>query len=243
MGTTRRPESAVAVPLRVRVLSPLVAARGEVETEIEEIEAERRAFARFRDRVDEVEPVTASRPTGGPATRTAVVETPSGSIERVREAFRETVMAVDHYDSVYDEPLAAHAAAELSPEVASGLASDTSTTFTRMYKSALTAAADGAVTGRESFRDHLDAELASLDGSREALVDLLDGPGATDGTDRRSDAATRLDDVARARQETIQRRDPSARTDGHELCEYLYRDRDWTYPVLTAVARYRDAVE
>jgi hypothetical protein len=51
-----------------------------------------------------------------------------------------------------------------------------------------------------------------------------------------------LDDLAQSRQSLIQRRDPTSRTDGHDICEYLYRDAEWTYPVLTAVTRFRTTV-
>jgi hypothetical protein len=34
-----------------------------------------------------------------------------------------------------------------------------------------------------------------------------------------------------------------SRSDGHDLCHYLYANQGWIYPVLTAVARLRNPVE
>jgi uncharacterized protein YozE (UPF0346 family) len=49
----------------------------------------------------------------------------------------------------------------------------------------------------------------------------------------------RLAEVTETRQEEIHRRFPRAGADGHDLCQYLHREPDWTYPVLTAVTRFQ----
>lgn len=222
--------------LREHVLEPLSTAEEMVETERAEVEAERRAFARFADRVGGIEPVSGR--SRGATPGEALTGSPPRRVERVRGAFRETVMSVDHYDEVYGESLVEHAAAELSADVATGFRRESGTQFTAFYKSTLVSAVEGAVGWRERLCGQLDEEATSLDRSRERLDGVLDrcaGPGPAEGIE------ADLDELAERRQELVQRRDPLSGTDGHELCGYVYADAEWTYPVLTAVARVRTA--
>jgi hypothetical protein len=236
METSRQADDPVSRTLREHVLEPLSTAESLVESEHAEVEAERRAFVRFADRVGGIETVS-RRPTGAGPART-LTGSPPRRVERVRSAFRETVMSVDHYDSVYGESLVEHAATELSADVATGFRRETGTRFTEFYKSTLVSAVEEAVSRRERLRDQLDEELAALDRGRENLegiLDRCDGPGPVEGVE--SD----LDDLAERRQALVQRRDPLSGTDGHDLCQYVYADAEWTYPVLTAVTRVRTA--
>ena len=237
METSHRADDPVSRTLREHVLAPLSTAEELVEAERTEVEAERRAFVRFADRVGGIEPVS-----GAPAGRTRpLTESEPRRVERVRGAFRETVMSVDHYEEVYGESLVEHAAAELSANVATGFRRDSGTRFTGFYKSTLVSAVEQAVGWRERLRDQLDEELSSLEECRAELVDVLDrcdGPGAGNG---REAVEADLDELAERRQTLVQRRDPLSGTDGHELCRYVYADAGWTYPVLTAVARVRTA--
>jgi hypothetical protein len=236
METSHRADDPVSRTLREHVLEPLSTAAEMVEAEHAEVEAERRAFARFADRVGGIDAVS-GQPRGATPGQT-LTGSPPRRVERVRGAFRETVMSVDHYDEVYGESLVEHAAAELSADVATGFRRESGTQFTAFYKSTLVSAVEGAVGWRERLCDQLDEELASLDRSRErleAVLDRCDGPGPTESVE--SD----LDDLAERRQQLVQRRDPLSGTDGHELCGYVYADAEWTYPVLTAIARVRTA--
>ena len=241
MGTSNQADDPVLRSLRGHVLAPLSTAEGIVEAEYAEVEAERRAFEQFSDRLATIDTVSTGR--GGPGKPSTVVETSPEPVERLRGAFRETVLGVDHYEDRYGEPLVAHAAAELSADVATGFRRESGTPFTEFYKTALSRAVDSAIEGRARFCDLLDAEGRSLETGRESVADLLEdagGPGAP--TRYRGAFESTLDDLARSRQALIQRRDPTSRTDGHDICEYLYRDAEFTYPVLTAVTRFRTAV-
>jgi len=241
MGTSNQVDDPVLRTLRDHVLDPLTTAEEVVEAEYAEVEAERRAFAQFSDRIAGIETVSMER--GDPGRPQTVVDPSTQRVERLRSAFRETVMSVDHYEERYGEPLVAHVVGELSADVATGFRRESAAPFTQFYKTALSNAVDTAIGGRALLCDHLDAERASLETSHETFTDLLDdagGPG--DPTRLRGDFETTLDDLAGSRQALIQRRDPMSRTDGHELCAYLYREPDWTYPVLTAVTRFRTAV-
>lgn len=146
-------DSSTVDALRKRVQTPIRVAEQIVENERAEVEAERRAYTHFKERVAEVETVPASGSAQLGTPRTHAGEGSSRGCERVRHAFVETVTSVDHYEEVYGETPDEHAAAELSPEVAAGLQADTETSFTELYKTRLTAAIDSAIAGREAFLD------------------------------------------------------------------------------------------
>jgi hypothetical protein len=226
--------------LRRHVLDPLATAESVLDNESEEIAAERRAFEQFKNRVGGIETcpdtevmATTHHRLGGKRSRGA---------ERVRSAFRETVMEVDHYNEVYGE-LIKHAEAELSADIAAGLRRDAHLQFTHLYKRTLLAAVESAIEQRETVCAILDNERDSLARSRDglrAVLDELDGTRVPAGT--RAEFTDALDEIAGQRQETVTSRTGSPRTDGHDLCAYLYAECAWTYPVLTAVTRLRGAV-
>jgi len=144
---------------------------------------------------------------------------------------------------VYGDSLIEHAAAELSEDIAAGLRRDAHLQFTHLYKQTLSVAIEAAIERRDTVCDSLDSERDSLARSRDALhamLDELDGTRVPVGG--RTEFTDALDEIARQRQETIASRTASPRTDGHDLCAYLYIDCAWTYPVLTAVTRLRGTV-
>ena len=227
--------------LRRHVLGPLETAESVLDQEYEEVDAERRAFKTFRGRVAATE--TGASTSAVPATRVPLRENRSRAAERVRSAYRETVMSVDHYDEVYGESLVENVAAELSGELAAGLRRDAHLQFTSLFKQMLVAAVDSAIDQRENFCTLLDGERESLSWSRDELrvpIDELDGTHVPASVGVNFTNA--LDEIACHRQETFAGRTASPRTDGHDLCAYLYTDCAWTYPVLTAVTRLRGAV-
>lgn len=239
MDTTTQTSDPIADTMREHVLSPLSVAETSVDREYADVEAEMEAYERFKDRVAGIDTVsTSSSPRPTPQTRE--VRSRQRTVERVRSDFRETVMSVDHYDEVYGESLVEHAAAELSADVAVVFRRERATPFTEMTKRVLTSAVERAVEQRETFLDTLEGEQDDLESGRATLADLLDDYGTGTASDaHRTDVTERLDDLARERQELLRSRTTSVRTDGHDLCEYLYRDHEWTYPVLTATTRFR----
>jgi hypothetical protein len=242
MGTVSRRERPLSEMTREHVLSPLETAHTRAEREYGEVEAERRAYAQFKERVSAIETGPASPAQSMTAVRS--VETPGRhSVERLRSTFRETVMSVDHYDEFYGESLDEHAAAELSPEIATLFQPEQTTTLTEPTKTVLIGAVDRAVSQRDVVLDTLEGEQNSLENSQTALADLLDAYGEPRVVDRyRAEVEEQLDALAKARQETLKNRTSTARADGHDLCQYLYQDSEWTYPVLTALARFRQSL-
>jgi len=224
---------------RDHVLEPIASARRAVQREYEEVEAECRAFEDCHERVTGLETVSATDARNHAALSRPHRLTPrSPGVEDVRRAFRETVLSVDHYDRVYDESLVEHVRAELSVDLATSLRPESNPLFTDLYKQRLLDSLERAVQARERFCSQLETELASLRTHGDTLDSLLAASEASGGRVRcESDTGERLDEIGRARQETLQGYTPLSRTDGHSLCLYLYQDHDWTYPVLSAVAR------
>lgn len=243
MDTTTETGDPIADTLREHVLSPITVAEGSVGQEYSDVEAELEAYGRFKERVAGIDTVsTPHSPAPTPRTHDVASPAQQRSVERVRAAFRETVMSVDHYEEMYDETLVEHATAELSADVAVVFRQEGTTPFTEMTKRVLTSSVERAVEQRETFLETLDGEREFLEASQSTLADLLDEYEAVTASERGpSDLTGRLDDLAKRRQGVLQSRTVSVRTDGHDLCEFLYRQHEWTYPVLTAVTRFRTA--
>lgn len=164
-------------------------------------------------------------------------------MERVRAAYRKTVMSVTHYDDVYGESLVENVAAEFGPDLAEGLRKDGSIPLTRSYKNALRTAAAEAVQERRVFIDVLDRESQSIERARTELTDLIAELDTTILPEwYRETFETRLDRVAQERQETLRTRRSLPRIENHALTAYLNHEEPWTYPVLTAVTRVRETV-
>jgi hypothetical protein len=214
-----------------------------IETERQEVEAERKAFSEFEERVADIG-TTSTAPTDLESPlRTAMIEQSQRGGERIRTVFRETVMSVDHYDEIYGETLEDHATAELSGDIAAILQPEVATPFTEWHKATLISAVGSAIVRRRRFLNHLGEELASISENRTALTELVESCDEVNVSNRsRTEFENRLEGVAKARQEQIQGRDTPPRTDGHNLCYYLYQNCEWTYPILTAVTRLRSHI-
>jgi hypothetical protein len=211
-------------------------ARDRVNQDRREVRAELCALERFADRVERLD----AGSTGGaaPGGVTVLSRSSTDVMADVREAYRSTVMDVEHYEDVYGEELRTNVAAELTPEIAnamSGTAPTVPAGFTQAVLSAVGASADC----RRSHLGLLDDEEASLTKALGALEEVLDGLADPTRSDRA--CLARLDAIAAARQPEIQRR--TGRASGHELCSYLYEGEPWTYPVLSAVATVRQSVD
>jgi len=225
------------------VLGPFTTAEQAIETEKDEVSTECDAFNQFKGRIANTEISPPAQPPQQLVSGTRFAETRFRGIERVRSIFRDTVMSVDHYETVYGESLDEHVEAELSREVAAGLHEETTVSLTEYFKSALITSVDDAIYRRQIILENLDEEARSLDRIRAELVDLFDVCDRSLVPLRiQNDIREELDEIARQRQETIHRRNPSSRTDGHDLCTYLYHEEEWTYPALTAVARFRNGI-
>lgn len=227
--------------LRQYVVNPIVDAQSLLRQEYEEIDAERQAFQRLKERIATIG--TVSSPPSETTRQTTACHSNSIQVERLRSAYRETVMAVPHYEDTYGESLETHLAAEFSPELATGFQPE-GALFTDMYKTHLTGAISQAIIQREEFCEGLETEQDSLRNSQDKLTDLLD---PLDGIRIPAWYTTKfektLSELAETRQETVQVSNQYRHLDNHDLWAYLYDDQEWTYPVLTAIARLQHTVE
>lgn len=226
---------------RTHVLDPVTTAVKRAERERRELETEREAFEAFATRIREIPAVqaTAVPSPGSPA----LCETTSDHHDLLRDAYEETVMDVSHYDSVYGESIGENVVAEYGPEFASLFDPSNGVSFTDTHQEALVEATHCRIEERTWFSSALANEVSSLRTARRTLESTLDALDSTVVPDWYHDQfRTRIDDLLEERQTDIGSHPPLSRFDGHDLCEYLYADEPWSYPVLTAIGRLLDSV-
>jgi hypothetical protein len=241
MGDPTDSNSALVSVLRGHVLDPLAGAQAVVQREATEIDTEREAFDQLAQQVTDIETVPDRQPM--PQAHTLTVESQLQAVDQLREAYRDTVMDVPHFEDVYGESLETNVTAELPPDVAV-IFQDPADQITPDQKTRIRATATNARASRETLAANLVDEqesLATAHDELEAVIKQLDGPHVPGWyTDQFEDTLTT---TIQTRQEMLDDRSHRSQADGHDLCHYLYADQGWTYPVLTAVARLRRAVE
>lgn len=239
-------------------LANVVAARDAAGDERERLLAEADALGRFVDRVADIE-AGAPRvaPAGDPGTTTAVGSGDRGRLGRVREAYRETVMSVPHYETEYGESLAHNLRVEFGDDVAAAL----------LEGGDLSPQLKGTVLtrGREARRrrlvvvDHIESEQAALAAAHRRLRPVADSVERLEAADLASfdddelaaesyllaDRREDCEAVLERRQETVQdRRTVTDRVDTVDSIEaYLYGGLPVTYPVLADATALVDRLE
>lgn len=204
---------------------------------------------RVRDEVDALETFrerVRALPTDGPTQATpgaptALATQSKTGVEPVREAYRETVMAVDHYDEDYGESLEEHLHSEFGPDVANAVASSDS--LPPGLQSGLVAAAEGCISEREAFLDDLAAEMDGVESAAgrlhsidDALADVREEPRIASFDDLVA-RWRRLDRLESACLEVVEDRRACLRSrDGFDLAAYLYSSCGPPYPVVAAAA-------
>ncbi|MWG33816.1 DUF7260 family protein [Halomarina oriensis] len=237
--------------MHTHTLAPIDTALERVATERRALDTERAAYETFANRVAPLDvAVPAHQSTASQTLPSAVgVDRRPCGTDPIREAFRDTVMSVPHYDADYGESLLAHASGELSPELARGLQSDAPPPG---FKRTLLDEVEDAIKRRRSLLDHLVTEADSLAAARSALRDVVAGLdsvwGRREGGASAGPTPDKLTEQCRAviedRQSLVQNRLFSSIHDGHDFCTYLYGDVDgWTYPVLSVAASLRRDID
>lgn len=231
-------------------------ARVTLEDERASVETERDAFEQF---ADEVQSLALSAQSTNRLTTAQTVETGPGShsLADVRQRYRETVMSVPDYDSEYGETLAEHLTAEFNSDVASVVVDGDQ--FTRPLKQLLVRQAHQSARERDQLLDAMGIEENSLEDSRSRL-DAIDS--AVERTaEKRVESepfpslVTADSDIRRTRRQcerlledrqgAIHRanRAFSGRSHSLGLQEYLYRDLDVTFPILTDTIELLETLE
>lgn len=222
--------------------SYVAAARTVCEEERRRVLTEASAFDRFRERVGALEPrrPRQDRSVGLTPQPTLMTDGRGDGLAAVRRSYRETVMAVDHYEEDYGESLARHATEELGPDAGPAVAN--AGEFSPGLQRVVVGAAASASAEREAFAERLDEELTSLASVRDGLCDLvsesrevasrLDGGfGDLEARWRRLSFLERsVTDIVRARADELGDRPKP------NLSEYLYEEMTVPAPVLADAA-------
>jgi prefoldin subunit 5 len=225
-----------------------------VQREIDCIEAELTAFRRFRTSLASIEPTvqsvgTAEMSAGGMLASGAQQQKPDTNLRAIREAYRETVMAVSHFEAEYDDSLEANMTMEFGPDL--GTQISTGTRLTPQLYEALLTASESARNDRQTMLPALERERESLQSVQKTLDDC-ERHGAALGTNaRQTTDPDRLDSIddrlaeieadceaaAATRQQRLHSRSASALSgiDETSLVRYLYGDCSVTCPALTDI--------
>jgi hypothetical protein len=233
-----------------------------VDRETDFAASERRAFERFRSRLTDEKPDLPRAQTdtgagGATALVTGVTASPgNASLRNVRAAYRETVMAVPHFESEYGGGLAENLAAEFGPDLAAQVADGQR--LTPVLYDALLAASEACREERAAYERTLDEERESLRDVRRGLADcearaseLGDTVAAADDSralaaldDRLAALEREVADLAAARQDLVHGR--TARklsgVSGESLTSFLYDNCEETCPALAAVASTTETI-
>ncbi|WP_224447082.1 DUF7260 family protein [Haloprofundus salilacus] len=245
--TTERPTfDAVGRPVRD--------ARDVVRNERRRTVDEREAFCAFAERLQGIQPATAGRTVPAAVRGTSAGDGGPNATKRVLSAYRQTVMAVPHYESEYGDTVGRSIVEEFGPSVGGALVSAEG--LTPELRRVVVEVTEESASDRESFLALLDEETDSLTSALERIDAVAEALRALDD---RPLPERSFDDLLelRARVSTLERRandlhaDRQARIRSHrqrlgitdtDLPTFLYRERSYTYPVLSAFATLVDAI-
>ena len=212
------------------------------------------ALSEFETRVRSITAETV--PGGTPPV--AVAHAPkTNALDRIREAYRSTVMSVSHYEEEYGDSYPESLRGEFNDHVAAALVDGTA--FDRRCKRAVLAAVSESRSGRESLVASIDVERESLHGTTEALS-AVDGELGELASVRFSHESFGALDAYRARLgvleakcETISKRRQTElferrRTgwlprNAPDIAQYFYRHLDVDYPAIAAVTDLVERIE
>lgn len=231
------------------VLENIRNALPKVREERKRTETERDAFGQFVDRVSELD-APEVRANGGVGLRNLMAvntRRTDEQFEAVERAYRETVMAVPHYEEEYDESFEAHMRAEFGDEIATAVI--TGEQFTPRVKEALVQAGTEAREQRAIFLESLEQELDTLEETKATLTDIeaqLEEASARPLRERSFDSIAemclriqrleqRCERLINQRQERIHngRRFGLRTMTAEDFHTYLYQRLDVNYPVLS----------
>lgn len=236
-------------------------ARAELAAERSRTSTEQEAFARFARQVAGVEPSAGTyqlTSTDGGASAVSVADPPppDDRLETVRDAYRETVMAMDHYEAEYGEPLARNLREEFGEEIAMAVMNGDQ--LTPELKNVLVERAREAAHERERLRYRLDREADALESAHDELQTVgaavqeaeqraLADRGyreLVDEWNRLGELESRISRLLTRRQEALQSRRLSGGADPwRSIRSYLYGDLGTTFPVLSDGAALADRVK
>ena len=213
------------------------------------VSAERDALKQFADRLQEIPAVQLQAPTvqgAGVSVASAASQQSTNGMAAIEDAYRETVMAVPHYEEDYAEPFAEHFAGEFGDEVAGAVL--TNDRLTPQVKAVLLSEVRERRRQRSEYIEALTREEGHLREADSLLVEINEQTNDVDGKRLRrltfeqlSDRIETLDgqrdrlaDALEDRQDRLRKGVTFGweRRDSESVYQFLYRDVDATYPVL-----------
>ena len=234
------------------------AALDSVRQERSEIECECQAFRRFRQRIHSLE--FQSPQIEEPSLKMQEVCFESGRSVRdvIEPHYRETVMALDHYDDVYDDSFEASLSAEFGVDVE--LLLTEATTFSPLVKRGLLDAAQQCTGNRQVFLEMLDDEYVTLKETQsrvhkiqqtvseidEEQLHTLSPTQQTDRYETLQSLKADCEEWLQRRQEQIHdRRSKNAPVErgSSDLHPYLYSSLDVSYPILSTFTEIHDQLD
>lgn len=229
-----------------------------IDEELDLIRTERDAFEAFLARlcdlhVDEFD----TTKTGGSHTAIATVQSsPSTEFREIRQAYRETVMGVSHYDQEYADTLRESLTAELGKPLADHVVDGQILTPT--VHDSLVEATKRTRDDRDEFIDHLHREHDSISTIADELnrieARVVELGGRIDTTDTSADLSQidetlqtleeRCTSLVASRQDHIQSRGNQklAGLNSVSLSQYLYDDMDTVTPAIADIVSCLDTI-
>lgn len=228
----------------------LSAARTELERERRRTSDEIDALRRFGRRLAKLDAESAPAPEAGNVACVAPVGTTcSNTLDRVREAYEETVMSVPHYTEEYDDTYAESLTAEFDTHVTVAL---TEGTFDQRSKETVRSAIVESRTARRSLLAAIDDEEESLAVATEDLTPVVESLASLSGRRFVDESFGALDayrarlgqleetceTVLTRRQDAVfdQRRAAWLPADAPDVAQYFYQGLEDSYPVMAVVA-------
>ena len=223
------------------------AALNRIDTERQQTEAEIESFRSFET---DVEATSTTASTQRQPFVGTIRAADCNSLEKVRTAYQDTVMAVPHYEAEYGDTYIESLRAEFGVEIATALAGGEA--FDACLKRMLLSKVTEAIRERRELLSALARERGSVVDTRDRITDISAEigtlrPGAAEqrsfgALDAYRSRLTVLRDqcetLAETRQETLadHRRQMALGGDGPDIQEYLYQDFEASYPVLSVLA-------
>lgn len=242
----------------VTVVYPRIdAAASIVEEEVGIAEAEAEAFGAFRSRLRRLEQVTSTAASGGGSLATTA-NVSGVDPDDVKAAYRETVLAMDHYERDYGEPLLVNVGAEFGGQVREMLAAGVP--IPTMALGVVEAAAERALEERRQFLRALENERDSLRDVERRLGEIerelhecrndpsasVEAVGFGSGRkERLRELAAECDALAEERQRSIHH-GPITRLSGvaeRSIIEFLYGEADHQFPALVEIADVAERIK
>lgn len=214
--------------------------------------SEQDAFARFHRRLAAMEVSQPHLDTEHDHQFNVPVTTqshPNNHLQRIKEAYHETIMDVPHYDDVYNDSLRESLAEEFSLEIATALT--TGEHLTPPLQNQLLLKSQQARNERTRFLGALSKETEDLRSAEQTISEIgtnldtlndrsLETWMITDLTESREQmlaAEQQCDELVATRQTTLQSsRIPGPTPDDLDFNEYLYESLPVTYPILSDLA-------